>query len=153
MSARREDALATGAGLAFADLWASGSDASRAMGVHRSTPCRWSQGDKSNPVYIAVKRLLAGPDNTLPRILSFFKAAIKQRCVENLSTADLIERYKDVRVMEKRLELADTLADMEQLGWAHMASASEKDAALDEEKAAIEREFQARGVKMQEVFG
>lgn len=88
------------------------------------------------------------------RVEAWVRATAKQRVLANLSDAELIERYRELLAIEPRVEADDRVKDVSRgICWIKRAAASERDAAIDAEKAAAEREFAARGITEAQVFG
>ena len=88
------------------------------------------------------------------RIISHLKALAKAEAVESLSDADLIARFHELRAAEKTREGEDTCLDLRRgVSWVDRARMKERDACLDEEVAAVCREFASRGITEAEVFG
>lgn len=87
------------------------------------------------------------------RLEAMVRSVVKQRAVERLSNAELIERYRELLAVEPRAEADDRVDDVGRgVCWLKRAAASERDSAIDAEKAACEREFAARGITEREVF-
>lgn len=87
------------------------------------------------------------------RIEAAVRATVKQRALSKLSDAELIDRYRELLAIEPRVEADDRVKDVSRgLCWLQRAAASERDAAIDAEKAACEREFAARGLTERDVF-
>jgi hypothetical protein len=88
------------------------------------------------------------------RIEASVRATIKQRAISKLSDAELIDRYRDLLALEPRVEADDRVMGVTRgASWLDRAAASERDAAIDAEKAACEREFAARGITEGQVYG
>lgn len=87
------------------------------------------------------------------RLEANVRATVKQRALAKLSNADLIERYHELLAIEPRVEADDRIKDVSRgLCWLKRAAASERDAAIDAEKAACEREFAGRGLTETQVM-
>jgi hypothetical protein len=88
------------------------------------------------------------------RIEASVRVTVKQRAIGKLTTPELITRYRELLAHEPRVEAEDRVLSVSRgVRWVERASASERDSAIDAEKAACEREFAARGVTEDEVFG
>lgn len=88
------------------------------------------------------------------RLEANVRATIKQRALSMLSNSELIDRYRELLALEPRVEADDRVMNLTRGAcWMKRAAASERDAAIDAEKAACEREFAARGITEAEVFG
>lgn len=124
----------------------------RGAAPSRRTANRWRQAGRGSPAEAFGSFLLDCRDPF--RMLAHVKALAKRAALAKLTNAELIERYRDLRIAEKQREAADTILDMDAAaGWLDRAAASERDAALDEECAAIERVFAERRITPAEVFG
>lgn len=88
------------------------------------------------------------------RIEASVRATVKQRVLSKLSDADLIDRFHELRGVEKELEGIDNATDLRRgVDWIARAAQKERDAAIESELAACFREFATRGLGEQDVFG
>lgn len=149
MSKRAEDVVRRTSAASHADQ--PGPDKKKAgrWGTSRRTQNRWKH-DGPPQIRDAQLYLLNSPNPH--RALATLKVAQKQAHMRTLLKADLIARYREVVQMDKHGEAEDTNHDLcSETPWLDRALSSERDAALDAEKAAIEREFAVRGVSLEEV--
>ncbi len=80
--------------------------------------------------------------------------SVVMRALSKLSDRDLIERYHELLQHEPTVEAHDRIMDVSRgRSWLERAAASERDSAIDAEKAACEREFASRGITEREVLG
>lgn len=95
----------------------------------------------------AQEYILASPDPL--RAFATIKATEIHARLARMSTAELMERYREVVRADKEGEAQDTVHDCCQVTpWLERAISSERDAAHDLEKAALERIFAARRVPL-----
>lgn len=88
------------------------------------------------------------------RIAAEFQAEAKRGALEQLTDAGLIERYHELLDTEPAVEAEDRRLDVARdVSWLDRSTASVRDAALNAEKAAIERLFAERGLTEQDVLG
>lgn len=88
------------------------------------------------------------------RIEASVRVTVKQRAIGKLTTPELIARYHELLAHEPRVEADDRVLSVSRgRRWVERAAASERDSAIDAERAACEREFAARGVTEDDVFG
>ena len=79
--------------------------------------------------------------------LAHFLSIAKWRTIVDLSDVDLIERFWALLEMEKHIEGADNLMDCQNgHTWLERAQQKKRDAAINEELAAVCTEFAARGL-------
>lgn len=150
---RRRDVIAAAAAAAHVD--AEGGrpdrDAARRFSTSRRTVNRWTH-DGPPAVREFSLYLLHSPDPY--RVAVDALAIAKQHAIARKSTPDLIADYRALMQQECRVEAEDRMDDVQRgVSWLDRAAASARDAAVDAEKAACEREFAARGVTEAEVFG
>lgn len=87
------------------------------------------------------------------RLEAHVRSLVKQRAMRNRSTSDLIADFHELRGREKATEGQDNANDVRHgLDWLERAAQKERDAAVEEELAAMMREFAARGVSERDVF-
>ncbi len=151
MSHRQRDTQAKAAGMALAEA-VKCADFVRATGLHRATYHRHTTGDRSSALNRFGELLLSLPASSVFRMSAHVGSLAKQHAIADIPTRDLILRYHSIVQLEKAVELEDTLDDIRPTKMLDMASVSERDAALDLEKAAILRELAGRGVKESEVW-
>lgn len=154
---RGRDVIAAVAGLAHADAergHTAADVARRYSGAGRRTSRRaaseWTRtGTPEHREFTAYLLVVSDPY----RIEASIRSTIKQRAISRLSNAELIHRYHELLAIEPRVEADDrVLCVTRGACWLQRAAASERDAAIDAEKAACEREFAARGITEAQVF-
>lgn len=150
---RGRDFLAAAAAMAHADAERGKKDreAMRRYGTSRRSHSRWrTEGPPA--LRDAGAYLLACSDPF--RADAFLRATDKMRVLARLSDAALIERYHELLRYEPQVEANDRVLDVSRgVSWMDRAAASERDAAIEAEKAACAREFARRGLTEAEVFG
>lgn len=150
MNALTRDALASSAAAAHAD--AEPDDAASAVrhGWSRRTSNR-ARHEGPQQLRAFQVYLLNSPEPY--RLEAHIRSLVKQRAMRNRSTTDLISDYHELRQREKATEGADNANDVRTgMAWLDRAAQKERDAAVDEELAAVMREFAARGITEREVF-
>lgn len=153
LAPRGRDVLAMGAALAHADAERGMKDreAMQRYGTSRRSHSRW-RTEGPPPVRDVAGYLLACSDPY--RVEAYLRSVIKMRALSRLSDADLILRYHELLAHEPRVEAEDRIDDVTRgVCWLQRAAVSERDSAIDAEKAACEREFAARGLSESDVFG
>ena len=149
----RKDIRRIGAGVAFHD--AERQDPARASaerhGVARRTAQNWrTQG---HPAVMAFLDYLESTPDPF-RVLAECRVNVKGKHLRGLSVGDILERYGDLVLLEKDAEAEDLKLDCTPgASWSDRALASARDASINEEKAALERELEARRVTWMEVQG
>lgn len=130
------DAARTLAGVAHADAHPSPKASAKRNGRHLGTEYVWR---KVGPPPLVNYML----NCEFPfRLVAWAKAVAKKNAIDRLTAPQLIQRYHEILQAEKKVEAKDTALDLNRhASWLDRAAASERDAALDEEKAAIERRF------------
>lgn len=150
---RGRDILAMAAAHAHADAERGtlDRDGARRYGTSRRSHSRWrTEGPPA--LRDAADYLIACADPF--RVGAFLRATEKMRVLARLSDAQLIERYHELLEHEPRVEAEDRILDVSRgVSWTARAAASERDSAIDAEKAACEREFARRGITEEQVFG
>lgn len=147
---RRRDVLAAGAAAAHADVDPDDQIATRRRGKSRRT---WARARLDGPRELRAFQTYLFQSPEPFRLEAHVKSLVKQIAIRKLSRAQLIERFHDLRSREKQLEGSDNGNDVRPgLGWLDRAAAKERDAAVDEELAAVMREFAARGIREDEVL-
>lgn len=153
MNPRQRDAIHRGAALAHADSESGTVDREAALryGTSRRSHARWREsGPPALREFTAY--LLVSTDAW--RVEAHVRSITKQRALARLSDPDLVARYHDLLAHEPRVEADDRVLDVSRgVCWMERAAASERDSAIDAEKAACEREFAARGLTEDDVFG
>lgn len=87
------------------------------------------------------------------RLEAHVKALVKGIAIRKLNREQLIDRFHELRAREKELEGADNGNDVRRgMCWLERAAQKERDAAVEEELAAVMREFAARGLTESEVM-
>lgn len=150
---RGRDILAMGAARAHADAESGRTDieAAHRFSTSRRSHSRW-RTEGPPQVRGAAEYLLASSDHF--RIDAFFRATAKMRALSKLSNEQLIERYHELLRFEPQVEAADRVLDVTRgVHWLDRAAASERDSAIEAEKAACAREFARRGISEAQVFG
>lgn len=148
---RRRDVLHLAAGAAHADVDPDDRVAAQRRGGTRR---KWTYARAQGPRALRDFQtyLLESPEPF--RLEAHIKSLVKQMAIRKLSRADLIARFHELRGREKQLEGADNGNDVRAgLSWLDRAAQKERDAAVEEELAAVMREFAARGITEAEVFG
>ena len=150
MQTRRRYVMAKSSGHAHADVYASDAKCALALGIHRATANRYK---KNGGRLHELAHYVANAPDTF-RIMAHLESWNIQKRIGGLSKADLVARYHQVLQEERDLENEDIKLDI-RLGscWLDRARASERDSAINAEKAAIEREFATRGMTESEVWG
>ena len=150
LKARRRRIMARSSGHAHADTYPSDKKCALALGIHRTSANRWNRDGGTLNAF--AKYLDHAPDRF--RIQAHLASRMIQQDIKDLSKADLIDLYHRTITTEPQVEADDRMLDMS-LGacWLNRARASERDSAINAKKAAIEREFAARGITESEVKG
>ena len=150
MDPRRRDALAGAAARAHRDAEPDDGEAAPRHGRDRRTLNHWANGGPP-AVRHHQRYLLAVADPW--RLVAETKTTAKHRTVSSLDRDALIERYHELRRREKAVEGEDNGADVcRGVCWLDRAAAKERDAAVNEELAAVMREFASRGITEAEVW-
>lgn len=153
MSKRRKDVVRETSAQAHADQ--PGSDRKHAEAgrwARRSRRTLNRYGNEGPPQLRDAQLYLMDCPNPF-RPMATLVASQKQNHMKTLTTEELKARYREVVRKDKEGEAADTNHDIcRETPWLDRALSSERDAALDSEKAAIEREFAARNVPIEEVL-
>lgn len=151
MHPRTRDVLNATAARAHADAEPNDRDAVARHGKSRRT---WARARLEGPIEVRAFQtyVWASPDPY--RLVAETKTTAKHRVIARLSDAELIERYIELRPRDKRLEAEDSADDFTRgVPWLDRSASSERDAAVNEEKAACEREFACRGIGEERVLG
>lgn len=129
-------------------------DAADRHGIARRTACDWRTKGPP-PVRHFQTYLWNSP--TPYRLLAQVKVVAKARTMDELETKGaegLIERYHEIRRLEKMAAAEESLAESDpKETWLNRCRASTRVAALNEEKAAIEFQFAERRISWDEVWG
>ncbi len=152
------DVLARGAAMAHADAEHGHTDAAvsrrySAGGrpVSRRAASEWKRVGPPELRQITAYLLVCSDPF---RVEAHLRATVKMRALSKLSDRDLIERYHELLQHEPTVEAHDRIMDVSRgRSWLERAAASERDSAIDAEKAACEREFASRGITEREVLG
>lgn len=151
MNARTRDVLKAAAARAHAD---AEPDDRKAVARHGKSRRTWARARAEGPVEVRAAQAYLWESPHPWRIAAELTATAKHRTVERLSRAELIERYRDLLEADAIGEGEDNaLRVRRSVDWMDRAAASERDAAIDMEKAACERRFAVLGVTEPEVFG
>ncbi len=153
LTPRRRDVLAQSAAQAHADAEHRTTDQEAAdrFGTSRRSHARW-RGEGPPELRQMTAYLLVCSDPF--RVEAHLRATVKMRALSKLSDRDLIERYHELLQHEPTVEAHDRIMDVSRgRSWLERAAASERDSAIDAEKAACEREFASRGITEREVLG
>lgn len=148
---RRRDGLHLAAAAAHADVDPDDRLAAERRGGTRR---KWTYARAQGPRAVREFQnyLLHTPEPF--RLEAHIKSLVKQMTIRKLSREDLIERFHELRAREKELEGGDNGNDVRTgLSWLDRAAQKERDAAVEEELAAVMREFAARGITEADVFG
>jgi len=147
---RRRDILIAAAARVHED--ADSVSTATMLGKTDRTGRRWKSDGRGSPQHAYSRYFLANPHKY--RLLSHLKALAKAEAIQLLTNTALIARYHELHEMEKNLECQDTVTDLKRgVSWLDRAAMKERDAAIDEEIAAVCRELAARGITEEEVFG
>lgn len=150
MNARARDILGMSAALLHVDL-----DPDDQLAVHRRGKSRrtWNRARHEGPTEVRAFQTYLLQSTDPYRLLAHVKALVKGIAIRKLTRAELVERFHELRAREKELEGKDNGNDVRRgLGWLERAAQKERDAAVEEELAAVMREFAARGITEAEVF-
>ena len=147
---RRQDALARSAALVH--NLADTPETAKALEKTGRTVRRWKRDGVGSPQHQYNRYFLVNPRKY--QLIAHLKALAKAEAIELLSTTDLITRFHEIREMEKIREGEDNALDMRRsVCWLDRAHMKERDAGLNEELAAIMREFAVRGITEEVVMG
>lgn len=147
MEPRRMDAFTHGMGRAHQDAEPVPKKAARRLGVSARTARRYPH---DGPPQLRQMAFYMDDHPNGHRILANLKA-MADRKVRDMSTPDLIHEYRLTLLEECGVEAEDRAGCFNEASWLDVAAESERDAAVDLKKAAIEREFAVRGVTREEV--
>lgn len=148
---RSRDVLNLAAAAAHADVDPDDQVATERRGKSRRT---WSRARLEGPREIRAFQTYLFESPEPFRLEAHVKSLVKQIAIRKLSREQLIERFHELRAREKTAEGADNAQDVTPaVAWLDRAAAKERDAAVDEELAAVMREFAARGITEAEVLG
>ena len=147
---RRRRVMAQSSGHAHADIYKSDSKCALVLGIHRATANRYKKdGGRLRELADYVEN---APDPF--RIKAHLESWMIQKKIKDLSNTDLFALYHKTLMTEPGVEGDDRTLDMTPGAcWLNRARASERDSAINAKKAAIEREFAARGITESEVRG
>ena len=145
---RRRAVLERSSGHAHADVYKSDKKCAQVLGISRMSANRYKR--TGGPLNFFAKYLDNAPDQF--RIRAHIESRMIHKRIKVLSKAELIALYHDTLQHECDLENHDRKLDvLIGASWEDKATASERDAATNLRKAAIEREFAARGITEKEV--
>ena len=114
-------------------------------GKSRQTIHRWSAGHQSNPIFKWWKDYLRGATAAQVTVVLAWFRSLSKTAIGRLSDEGLRERYHELLRMDLETETRDTISDLTpELCWLEKEHHSLADAAIDEEKGAVEREFSVR---------
>ena len=147
MNAYEHDALVEGAARAHADAVRVPKREALRLGKSPRTIRRWSHDGPPHVVQTAM--YLHGHPKPF-RILANLRA-VANADLEAMSTPALISEYRRLLVEECSVEAEDREGTLIGTKWLDVAAQSERDAAVDLRKAAIEKIFAGRRVSMEEV--
>lgn len=154
MSARdtyRRDAMDRLAGYAHEDAEPDDAESGKRHDRSRRTAHHWRKNGPP-PVREFQSYMFNSPDPY--RLVAQVKTMAKAQALKDKTDDELIASYHDLLPSEKERESDDTKLDLcRRSCWLDKARASERDAALDEEKAAHEFEFAARRISYEQVWG
>ncbi len=147
---RRRAVMEASSGHAHADTYPNDKKCALVLGITRYSANRYKRN--GGLVNAFVKYFEGAPDRF--RVQAHFESRMIQMDIKGLTKADLIALYHETLQTEPQVESDDRTLDVS-VGacWLNRARASERDSAINAEKAAIEREFAARGITEDEVRG
>lgn len=141
------------AAMAHGDSYPNPKKAASRNGVTARTARRWRSPKESKGSPQDLYHLYLAQSENPWRLVAANQSMAAQQTVRRWPKAQLIARYRELLVEDKRTEAVDTANALERgVSWLSRAVDSERDAANDILKAAIEREFAVRGVSEEEVF-
>ena len=147
---RRRRVLIRSSGHAHTDIYPSDKKCALVLGIHRATANRYNRS--GGPLHAFADYLDSAPDTF--RIMAHLQSRNIQKRIAGLTKAQLVARYHEVIQEEPRVESEDHVLDKTPGAcWLNRARASERDSAINAEKAAIEREFAVREMTEAEVWG
>lgn len=147
MNAYEHDALVAGAATAHADAVPVPKREARRLGKSPRTVRRWNH---DGPPHLRQMALYLHGHPNPHRIIASLRAAANAD-LEAMTTAQLKAEYRRLLVEECTVEAEDRRGTLDGTKWLDVAAESERDAAVDLRKAAIERIFAGRKVRMEEV--
>ena len=144
--------MAVSAGHAHADIYPSDREFAELLCVSQMTANRYTNGHQSGLLNRFAEYYQHANDRF--RINAVLESWAIQKRIKCLSNTDLIALYHKTLMTEPGVEGDDRTLDMTPGAcWLNRARASERDSAINAKKAAIEREFAARGITESEVRG
>lgn len=147
MNARERDTMSTMVARAHAEAVRVPKREAMRMGISARSARRWcSEG----PPHVRQMALYLDGHPNPHRILANLRA-MAEADVQQMTKADLIAEYRRLLGEECEVEAVDRRGTMFGTSWVDTAAESERDAAIDLRKAAIERQFEARRITREEV--
>jgi len=121
------------------------------MGVSERRVRQWKCDGFGSPQDQYDRHFRISPQNYYA--IAHLKSVAKQEEIRVLSDAELIARFHELRELEKTMEGEDNCIDMRRgVSWGDRAHMKRRDAAIDEELAAVCDEMEARGLTEEGVF-
>lgn len=148
MNGYRMDAMQHGVARAHADAVRVPKKEAQRMDKSVRTTRRWAVEGPPQLRQLA----LYLEDHPGPHRILASVSAMADRKVRSMTDADLIHEYRLLLVQECEVEAADRAGSFNGASWLDVAAESERDAAVDLKKAAIEREFAVRRITREAVF-
>jgi hypothetical protein len=151
MNAYTDDVIRRTAAEAHADQPGGDKRLAGRYAKSRRTMARWR--DKGPPEMRAAQTYLLNCPNPY-RAWATLSVTRMQARLRDKPTSELIKEYHAVLAEDKAGEAEDTQHDLcRRTGWLDKSLSSERDAAVDTRKAALERIFAERRVTAEEVWG
>ena len=141
----RDETVAKSAGRLHRRVHPNVTRFAKRSGKSRQTIHRWSNGHQSSPIFKWWKNYLKGATAAqVTMVLAWFRS-LSKTAIDILDDEELRERYHELLRADLETEAADTVSDLtpEQC-WLEKERHSLADAAIDEEKGNVEREFAVR---------
>lgn len=148
VNAYQRDTMTQLAAVAHSDSTAAPKQEARRMHVADRTARRWSTHGPPQVRQIA----LYLHDHPAPHRIIAHLRAMAESDIRERTKDELIREYRDLLVTECDVEAEDRKGTVSGTSWLDIAAQSERDAAVDLRKAAIEREFAARRIGRDEVL-
>ncbi len=147
---RRRAVMERSSGRAHADVYQNDKKCALVLGISRMSANRYKR--TGGPLNFFAKYLDNAPDQF--RIRAHLESRMIHKKIKVLNNAELITLYHRTLQHEGDVENDDRKLDvLPGADWEDRATASERDAATNLRKAAIEREFAVRGMSESEVWG
>lgn len=145
MNPARRDVSNRLAGAAHAGACPSTTAVANRWGMSARNARHWKTDGP--PVVRAFLEYLRSTDDPY-QVVADINARVKQMTVERLTTEELILRYKDLVVLDKEVESANTIAHLDlTIPWADVHRTHRIDGAVDLELAGVIEELMVRRVE------